>query len=59
MASLVSHEWLLAHLSDETIRIVDCRFWLGDPAKGASLYREDHIPGAVYPIETGDPSSDA
>ncbi|MEC5186433.1 sulfurtransferase [Geobacillus thermodenitrificans] len=48
MASLVSHEWLLTHLSEENIRILDCRFWLGDPSKGAAVYRDDHIPGAVY-----------
>ncbi|QIZ67634.1 sulfurtransferase [Geobacillus subterraneus] len=48
MASLVSHEWLHAHLSEENIRVLDCRFWLGDPSKGASVYRDDHIPGAVY-----------
>ncbi|WP_025950309.1 sulfurtransferase [Geobacillus thermocatenulatus] len=48
MASLVSHEWLLRHLHDENTRILDCRFWLGDPAKGAAVYQEDHIPGAVY-----------
>lgn len=48
MASLVSHEWLLTHLSEENIRILDCRFWLGDPSKGAAVYQDDHIPGAVY-----------
>ena len=30
------------------IRIVDCRFDLADPARGAAAYAVAHIPGAVY-----------
>ena len=29
-------------------RIVDCRFDLADPARGAAAYAAGHIPGAVY-----------
>lgn len=28
--------------------IIDCRFSLADPGQGRQLYREGHIPGAVY-----------
>lgn len=41
-------EWLLEQLDHEKIRIVDCRFSLSDPLLGQRLYKEEHIPGAVY-----------
>jgi thiosulfate/3-mercaptopyruvate sulfurtransferase len=28
--------------------IADCRFLLGDPAKGRKAYEEGHLPGAIY-----------
>ena len=36
----------LAHARD--VLIVDCRFDLTDPARGARNYAQGHIPGAVY-----------
>jgi thiosulfate/3-mercaptopyruvate sulfurtransferase len=45
-APLVSADWLRAHLDD--VRVVDCRFVLGDPEAGRRLYLEGHIPGAAY-----------
>lgn len=44
----VNKEWLNDHIGNEQIKIVDCRFDLGKPDKGAGLYEESHIPGAVY-----------
>ncbi|MEH7117114.1 sulfurtransferase [Neobacillus vireti] len=41
-------EWLLNHLNDVDVRIVDCRFSLADPQKGEINYRKNHLPGAVY-----------
>lgn len=38
----------LAALPPAQVLIVDCRFDLADPDKGARDYRSDHIPGAVY-----------
>ena len=32
----------------QTIQIVDCRFRLGQHGAGVELYREGHIPGALY-----------
>lgn len=29
-------------------RLVDCRWELGDPARGRELYRAGHVPGAVF-----------
>ncbi len=36
----------LSGLSDCTI--IDCRFSLADPGQGEQLYRQGHIPGALY-----------
>lgn len=38
----------LAALAPHDVLIVDCRFDLADPDKGASEYRQGHIPGARY-----------
>ncbi|WEN14323.1 sulfurtransferase [Rhodanobacter sp. AS-Z3] len=38
----------LAALPADAVLIVDCRFELGEPAKGECDYRDGHIPGAVY-----------
>lgn len=38
----------LASLEPAAVAIVDCRFNLLDPGEGPRLYREGHIPGAVY-----------
>jgi thiosulfate/3-mercaptopyruvate sulfurtransferase len=46
--TLVDVHTLAAELADPALRIVDCRFDLGDPDAGAALYRRGHIPGAVY-----------
>ncbi|MFO1444685.1 sulfurtransferase [Bacillus sp. Bva_UNVM-123] len=48
MNLVVDIQWLHDHLKDENIRIVDCRYNLGDSEEGNSLYLQDHIPGAVY-----------
>ncbi|HET7657707.1 MAG TPA: sulfurtransferase [Bacillales bacterium] len=45
---LVSAEWLVDHLDDEEIVVVDCRFDLKDTEAGRKQYIERHIPGAVY-----------
>ena len=43
---VVNKEWLVEQLNN--VKIVDCRFELGNPNKGENLYRESHIPGAFY-----------
>jgi thiosulfate/3-mercaptopyruvate sulfurtransferase len=45
---LVSTEWLASHLDDPRIRIVDCRFYFDDFARGRRAYEASHVPGAVY-----------
>jgi thiosulfate/3-mercaptopyruvate sulfurtransferase len=46
--TIVDVPTLAAHATDPSLRIVDCRFDLGDPDAGAALYRREHLPGAVY-----------
>ncbi|WP_342042796.1 sulfurtransferase [Bacillus sp. OTU2372] len=41
-------EWLLKHLNDVNVKIVDCRFSLAEPQKGKINYLQSHLPGAVY-----------
>ncbi|MDZ5473186.1 sulfurtransferase [Bacillus sp. 31A1R] len=48
MKTFISNEWLLEHLEDEEVRVVDCRFKLGNPNEGSSLFQTSHLPGAIY-----------
>jgi thiosulfate/3-mercaptopyruvate sulfurtransferase len=45
---VVSCEWLLEHLEDPQVVIVDCRFSLADPQLGQQQYEECHIKGSHY-----------
>jgi thiosulfate/3-mercaptopyruvate sulfurtransferase len=45
---LVSSSWLRERLGEPRLRIVDCRYRLGEPGAGEALWREGHIPGAAY-----------
>jgi len=46
--TLVSAEIVASQLNDSKWAMVDCRFDLNDQAVGTRLYKEEHIPGAVY-----------
>ncbi len=48
MDPLVSQDWLAARLEEPRLRVVDCRFTLGDPLAGRAAYEAGHIPGAVF-----------
>lgn len=48
MSSLVSTQWLADHLNDANVRIVDTRWYLLQPSKGETDYRNAHIPNAIY-----------
>ena len=48
MNPLVSESWLRRHLTDPSLRIVDCRYTLGDPHGGRRAYVAGHIPGASF-----------
>lgn len=45
---IVTCSWLAGHLDDPDIRIVDTRWFLGQPGAGKLRYEEDHLPGAVF-----------
>lgn len=48
MDPLVSQEWLADRLEEPRLRIVDCRFTLGDPTAGRAAYERGHIAGAAF-----------
>lgn len=48
MSTFIQKEVLQELMSNEEIRIVDCRFQLGKPDEGKSQYLLGSIPGAVY-----------
>jgi thiosulfate/3-mercaptopyruvate sulfurtransferase len=45
---LVTPAWLRERLDDLGLRVVDCRYRLGEPGAGELLWREGHIPGAAF-----------
>jgi thiosulfate/3-mercaptopyruvate sulfurtransferase len=40
--------WLVEHLHDPQVRVLDCRYALTDPLVGRIAYLSGHVPGAVY-----------
>jgi thiosulfate/3-mercaptopyruvate sulfurtransferase len=46
MKILVDKEWLKENI--DHVRVVDCRFNLGNSDEGQQLYLQNHIPGAIY-----------
>ncbi len=45
---LISVDDLAARLDDPTLRIVDCRWYLGRPGDGRVAYEHGHLPGAAH-----------
>ncbi|WP_141434036.1 sulfurtransferase [Bacillus sp. 03113] len=48
MNFVVEKQWLAEQLNNEKVKIVDCRFQLGNPDEGEKLYLKSHLPGAYY-----------
>jgi thiosulfate/3-mercaptopyruvate sulfurtransferase len=48
MHNIVEKDWVIEKLNSPRMVIIDCRFSLGDPQYGYSLYQKSHLPGAVY-----------
>lgn len=46
--TLITPATLSHHLNDPGWVVIDCRFDLADPGKGATLYQAGHIPGSRY-----------
>lgn len=47
-SNLIDPQELEQHLGSDDVRIVDCRFDLGDVRAGQRAYEAGHIPGAVF-----------
>jgi thiosulfate/3-mercaptopyruvate sulfurtransferase len=45
---LVDPAWLRIHLGEPGLRVVDCRYVLGQPGAGRPKWLEGHIPGAAF-----------
>jgi thiosulfate/3-mercaptopyruvate sulfurtransferase len=45
---LVRADWLLARLDAADVRVVDCRWRLGEPGAGERGWLEGHVPGAAF-----------
>jgi thiosulfate/3-mercaptopyruvate sulfurtransferase len=45
---LVDGDWLEARLGDADLRVVDCRWRLGQPGAGERDWEAGHIPGAAF-----------
>ncbi len=48
MFPLVDAAWLREHLGDPGLRVVDCRFMLGEPGAGRPAWLRGHVPGATH-----------
>lgn len=46
--NVVSQTWLLEHLEDPDVVVIDCRFSLSDTQLGRQQYQTSHILGAYY-----------
>ncbi len=47
-AAVISPQWLVEHLNDTNLVVIDCRFALANPELGQQQYQQSHIPGAFY-----------
>lgn len=45
---IVSTGWLEGHIDHQGLIAVDCRWYLGEPARGPAEYARSHIRGAIY-----------
>lgn len=48
MEIIVEAEWLFERLSDQNVKVIDCRFSLANSEEGQMQYAIEHIPGAYY-----------
>ena len=48
MKNIISQQWLLDHIEDEDLIILDARAGLSDPNYGLEVYKEGHIEGARF-----------
>jgi len=46
--SLVTTDWLAAHLGEDDLRVVDVRWYLDPARSGREAWRSGHVPGAAF-----------
>jgi thiosulfate/3-mercaptopyruvate sulfurtransferase len=46
--TLISPDELAARLGDPALRVVDVRWYLGQPGRGRAAYDQGHVPGALF-----------
>ena len=59
MTLIQEPEWLLSHLSNPRVQVVDCQYNLSNEDSGRECYDKEHIPSAVYADIGTDLSSQA
>lgn len=45
---LITADELHPLITSEAVRVIDCRWYLGDPEEGPRAFAEGHVPSAVY-----------
>jgi len=55
--ALISAEELARRIDDDDVRVVDVRWYLGQPGMGRAAYEAGHIPGAIF-LDLDDDLSD-
>lgn len=48
MKHIIDADWLFSRINDSDIRIIDCRFQLGNPSFGLNEYMKEHIEGSIF-----------
>ena len=48
MGPLVTTDWLVEHVADGGLRVVDVRWYLDPARRGREAWRAGHIPGAIF-----------
>ena len=48
MRPLAEASWLREHLGEPDLRVVDCRYTLGEPGAGRRAWLAGHVPGAAF-----------
>lgn len=47
-SNLIQPSELAPHLGDPLWALIDCRFYLAEPARAEAEYEREHVPGAIY-----------
>ncbi len=48
MKHIIDADWLFSRMNDSDIRIIDCRFQLGNASLGLNEYMKEHIEGSIF-----------